>query len=133
MKVILGGNSFIDCQTLLAYQGRTIVRVLLDPIRVALNTPNDVAKVRHLIVDEKSDVHPADAGHAVAGDRCFAFIANDVAVIVAILVNQETVHLRLELRPFGMNIYDDVNGLHIGGNAFRGNEIRNAATAINLG
>lgn len=133
MTVILGGNSFIDCQILLAYQGRPIVRVLLDPVRVALSTPNDVPKVRHLNLDEKGHVHPADAGHVVAGDRCFAFIANDVAVIVAILANQETIHLRLELRPFGMNIYDDVNGLHIGANAFKGNEIRNAATAINLG
>ena len=37
MKVILGGNSFIDCQALLAYQGRAVLRVLLDPVRVALS------------------------------------------------------------------------------------------------
>ena len=35
MKVILGGNSFVDCQTLLAYQGRAVLRVLLAPVRVA--------------------------------------------------------------------------------------------------
>lgn len=133
MKVILGGNSFIDCQTLVAYQEQAILRVLLDPVRVALNTPTDVPTVRHLVVDEKSAIYPADAGRVVAGDLCFAFIANDVTIVVAILAEQETVHLRLELRPFGMNIYDDVNGLHIGGNAFRGNEIRNAAIGINLG
>jgi len=133
MKVILGGNSFVDCQTLLAYQGRAVLRVLLAPVRVVLNTPSDVPNVRHLSVDDEGRVNPAEAGSVVARDHWFAFIANETPLVVAILASPDTVHLRIELRPLGMNIYDDVNGLHIGGNAFRGNDIRNAASAINLG
>jgi hypothetical protein len=134
MKVILGGNSFIDCQALLAYQGHPILRVLQDPLRVTLNTI-DVQNVRHLVVDEDGHVEPSDVGHVLRWNNCFAFISSDSdsALLLAIESDRETIYLRLELRPLGMNIYDDVNGLHIGGNAFKENEIRNAATAINLG
>ena len=98
-----------------------------------MNTSSDVPNVRHLSVDDEGRVNPAEAGSVVARDHWFAFIANETPLVVAILASPDTVHLRIELRPLGMNIYDDVNGLHIGGNAFRGNDIRNAATAINLG
>ena len=133
MRVIVGNNSFIDCQALLAYHGRPMLRVLLDPLRVVFNTPRDVPNVRHVAIDENGHVEPSELGHVLGGVNCFAFVASDVALLLAIQAHSETIYLRLELRPLGMNIYDDVNGLHIGGNAFSGNEIRNAATAINLG
>lgn len=134
MNVILGGNSFVDCQTLLAYQGSPVLRVLLSPVRVTLSTPSGVPNVSHLVVDEGM-VAPAEAGLIVAGDGLFTLISHPdrIPILMAVLANSDTVCLRIELRPLGMNIYDDVNGLHIGGNVFRGNDIRNAAIAINLG
>jgi len=37
------------------------------------------------------------------------------------------------VRAVGMNIYDDVAGLHVGGSTFAGNELVAAAIGINLG
>jgi hypothetical protein len=53
-------------------------------------------------------------------------------VAVALHRSADTVHLKIDLRPFGYEIYDDVEGLHIGTNLFAHNEIRGAAVAISL-
>ena len=60
-------------------------------------------------------------------------IFHDFPMLVAISEGQDRVLLRLDLRLIGINVFDDAEGLHIGGNSFRGNRISNAATAISLG
>jgi hypothetical protein len=65
--------------------------------------------------------------------QSFTIFRQDFPLVLASLVRPETVLLRLDLRPLGINIFDDFAGLHIGANVFVRNEVRNAAIAINLG
>lgn len=52
---------------------------------------------------------------------------------VALLRDGETVHLKIDLRPLGVQICDDASGLHVGFAVFGKNAITGAAVAIGLG
>jgi hypothetical protein len=119
VRVILGSNEFIDCPTLLAYRGRPVLRVGLNPLRVDLDPPADLPPVAlHHRVTDRSDAIITEANQPVA---------------VATLIDAETVNLALNLRPLGMNIVADLGGIHIGRNLFVGNVIEGAPIGINLG
>ena len=47
-------------------------------------------------------------------------------------MDQDTVHLKLDLRPIGIAIYDDHKGLHIGSNLFVLASFANCMTAISI-
>jgi hypothetical protein len=118
VKVILGSNEFIDCPTLLAYKGKPVLRVTINPVRVALDPPPDLPRVelRH-----------------VTTDRSDAIIAGEQAIVIGTLISPDTVHLALDLRPIGMNIVADVRGIRVGNNLFVGNVIQSMAVGITLG
>jgi hypothetical protein len=118
VKVILGSNEFIDCPTLLAYKGKPVLRVTVNPLRVAFDPPPGVPSVelRH-----------------VTTDRSDAIISGEQAIAIATLVDANTVHLAVDLRPIGMNIVADAGGIRIGNSLFVGNVIDGMAVGINLG
>jgi hypothetical protein len=125
LRVILGGNQFIDCHILMSIRGTPLLRVSFNPLHVELTIPDDLPRpssqleLKH-VTTERSDAVFASDNHAVA---------------VATLLDPETstAHLLLDLRPIGINIFDDVSGLHIGTNLFSGNVVKGAGVAINLG
>jgi hypothetical protein len=125
VRVVLGGNNLINCPTLLAYRGAPLLRVLFNPFRLELNVPPDLpgapnpVALRH-VTTERSDA---------------VFAGGDQAVAIATLLDpaSDSAHLHLDLRPLGINIYDDLTGLHVGNNLFAGNVVEGAAVAINLG
>ena len=124
MRVILGGNRFIDCPTLLAFRGAPILRVLFNPLRIELNVPPDLPGAPHAAVLRHVTTERSDA----------IFSPGDYAIAIATLLDAatETAHVVLDLRPIAINIYVDPGGLHIGDNVFGGNVIEGAAVAINL-
>lgn len=132
ITVVLGQNRFIDCQSLLAYKGFSILRVAADPVRVELATP-DGQSTRPNVRVNQSEANPADQVRVIQSPVSFAIFMNWRALAVATLLEPGVVHLSLDLRPVGINIYDDVSGLHIGGNTFVGNVVSHSAVGINLG
>jgi hypothetical protein len=101
-----------------------MLRVLFHPILVEINLPPDLPnapiplELRH-VTTERSDA---------------VFTGGDQAVAIATLLDPPTdsAHLHLDLWPLGINIYDDLSGLHVGNNLFSGNVVERAAVAINL-
>jgi hypothetical protein len=118
VKVILGSNEFIDCPTLVAYKGKPVLRVTLNPLRVSLDPPSDLPNVelRH-VTTERSD----------------AVIAGNQAIAIGTLIDNDTVHLALDLRPIGMNIVAGATGIRVGKDFYSGNVIERMAVGINLG
>jgi len=118
VRVILGGNEFVDCPALLVYMGKPVLRVEISPLQVILEPPEDLRQVplRHITTD-RSDAIFTPANQAVA---------------IGTLIDDETVHLALDLRPVGMNIVATPRGLRIGSNWFVGNVISHVGAAINL-
>ena len=123
MTVILGGNRFVDCQNILSHKGNLVLRVRMSPLHVEINPPPDIPGDSNPVV------------HVNSERSCGVFTTSDRAVALATLLDpeREIVHLTLDLRPLGMNIYDDPQGLHVGNNLFTMNVVEGAVTAISLG
>lgn len=133
MVVVLGTNRFVDCRALLGFQGTDLLVVQPDPLQVTLRVPESASLAGSPVVIEGGIVTTGQ-GLAISADPgCFAIYADDVLAVVAVRRDAETIHLKVDLRPLGLQIYDDVDGLHIGSNSFARNEIRNAGVAITLG
>ena len=130
--VLLGGNRFVECQSILAYQGNPVLRVDVDPLRVELTTPENLPSRRAVRVGANARC-PEKEVRVVATAESFAIFWREYALVLATRLDPGTAHLKLDLRPLGMNIYDDFAGLHIGTNIFSGNEVSHTAVAINLG
>ena len=130
--VLLGGNRFEDCESILAHKGIPLLRVRFDPLRLELATPEGLPSGLMLRVDEKG-ITPEGRVRTVIAPQSFAVFWDDNALAIATMLDSQTAHLKLDLRPLGINIYDDPSGLHIGQNIFSGNEVRHSAVAINLG
>ena len=127
MRVTLGGNVLIDCPTLLAFKGQPVVRVTTNPFDLQLNVPDDLPSPRTQVLPEKVRTEHLDA--------VVFFSPGNYAVAIAILLSPSTqeVYLRLDLRPLGINIFDDQAGLHVGNNVLVGNIVERSEVAINLG
>ncbi|MEP6654385.1 MAG: hypothetical protein ABJA82_13575 [Myxococcales bacterium] len=122
MTVILGKNRFVNCQAIFGFEGRAVLSVSPVPLAVDLSLPPTLPKV-----DEPSLLK------TVRSDQSFAIFKGDEdAIVVATRISSDLIHLKIDLRAVGMNIYDDVAGLHIGTSTFAGNELIGAAIAINL-
>ncbi|HBH03556.1 MAG: hypothetical protein A2W08_16060 [Candidatus Rokubacteria bacterium RBG_16_73_20] len=129
--VLLGRNRFVECGSILAYKGVPLLSVAFDPLRLELATPEGLPSGRAVHVDPKGK-SPEDRVRVVATPHSFAIFWGEDALAVATLLEAGTVHVKLDLRPLGINIYDDADGLHIGQNTFSGNVVSRSAVAISL-
>lgn len=129
-RVLVGGNVFDGCETLISLRGTPMLRVDLDPLEVLLVVPEDVpAGGIRVVPGEPLPVRV----RIVATDRSHGVFRDDQALVLATLLDDGAVHLRVDLRPVGVNLYDDAAGLHIAGMTFRGSNTRSCAVAISLG
>ena len=131
ITVELGSNQFIDCQMILAQGTTPVLALKLNPLRVTLRVPVDGGGLVALVED--GDVVKGDLVEKVADERSFSVFAKDQLVLAALLRAPNVVHLKVDLRPLGLLIYDDDEGLHIGTNVFSRNVISKTNAAISLG
>jgi hypothetical protein len=85
------------------------------------------------VVDNDVLADPEGNVRVVASDKSVAVFWQEDPLAIATLFDKDKVHLRLDLRPIGMNVFDDALGLQAGSNRFAGNTIAGASTAIALG
>lgn len=135
--VHLGTNVLRDCETLIGLKEHALLRVKTDPLRVTLSTPPDTApETRVQIVDNiDQDQAPGkgeDQTRITAGRDTITIVRRDIPLLVATMTDQSNVLLRLDLRPLGIQIYDDAYGLHVGGNQLAKNQIEQCMVAIGL-
>ena len=69
----------------------------------------------------------------VKSDTSVAIFWEEAPLVIATLLDTGTVSLRADLRPIGINLYDDADGLHIGNAHFRSSTFSRAAVAFQLG
>ncbi len=127
MIVELGTNRFIDCGTILGWRGEPLLAVGPHPLTVTLRLPSEQG-TSLLPLEERSQLPIT----TVLDGHCRAVFAGDHLVLLAVLRDPDRVHLRVDLRPFGLVIHDEAEGLRVGSNLIAQNEISNAAVAIAL-
>jgi len=136
MTVMLGSNRFTDCQNLLGISDRTVLKIEVAPLRVTLRTPSGLPSGIHFAVEHNVEDERVGTVHTglrvVADAKSAAIFWNDAWLIAAAEVDENTVNLHVDLRPIGINIYDDPQGLHVGTNVLARNSFSNCATAIAL-
>lgn len=130
-KVLLGRNRFVECGSILSYKGAPVLLVSENPLRVGLDTHSMPTDPKIRIGDSSSE--PKDLVRVVRTEDSFAIFWSEDAIAVATRLDPETVHLKLDLRPLGISIYDDPDGLHIGRNVFAENQVIRSESAISLG
>jgi hypothetical protein len=129
--VLLGRNRLVGCESVLTYKGMSIVTVRFDPLRVELITTGKPPSLRAVRVDREGE-RPGSRVRTVATPRSFAILWGERPLAVATLLDAETALLKMDLRPLGLPVYDDDDGLHIGKQVFAGNVVNHPAAAINL-
>ena len=139
--VLLGTNRIEDCQTLIAVRDHAVLRVEASPPpnspRLMLSTPPGLRSGRSLTIEDNRLVSANEIARAlnpkvfVAGSTVSVFLG-DTLLLLATQVDPETVHVKLDLRPLGINVYDDAYGLHVGPSTLARNHLSHCPTAIGL-
>ena len=134
--IILATNRLVDCRTLVGLREQPLLSIALDPLRVTLRTPRDLPSGRSVVIEENVN-HSADeeavrAVRVIADAQSVGIFWDESPLVIATRLDPATVHLKIDLRHLGINLYDDVDGLHVGGNVLARNNLANCETAISL-
>jgi len=136
-SVITGTNRFINCHTVISLKDQLLLQVSFSPLRVSLRLPRGLPS--HVFFDivendlkEKTESSGSNP-RIVISETNVSIFWSDVLLVSATLLDNETAHLKIDLRRVGINIFDDNAGLHVGHNTLTGNSFENCATAIALG
>ena len=134
-SVITGTNRFINCQTVISFKDQPLLQVSFSPLRVSFKLPRDLPVSFDIVENDlKRKSEPAGADpRVVISETNVSIFWNDVLLVSATLMDDETAHLKIDLRRVGINIYDDNAGLHVGRNTLTGNSFENCATAVAIG
>ncbi len=137
--VQLGTNSFTGFSAILGLGGRPVLRID-DNAAVYLWVPdgsNPASDLPRFEVtsDEAQDIHSPVLVVRAGDDTSRGLFLRDSghAPVLTTRVAPSKVHVRLDLRPLGIAIHDDIDGLHIGGTRIAGQVLHGAGTAIWLG
>jgi hypothetical protein len=136
-SVIVGSNRFINCQTLISVKDQPLLQILFSPLRVTSKLPPNLPSGVSFYVVENELKQKGKSGGAnpriVASETNVSIFWSNVLLVSATLLDDETAHLKIDLRRVGINIYDDNAGLHIGNNLLASNSFENCSTAIAVG
>jgi hypothetical protein len=138
VTVRIGSSRFQDCRSIISYMDRPMLQLEADPIRATVRMPPERGIPPTIAIEENRFVSPPVApesqGLRLKSDlNSLALTLNDVPLLMATLVDRETIVARIDFRPVGINIFDDAEGLHIGANILRGKHFSHSASAIDLG
>ena len=134
---LLGSNRFTDCRTLIAWRGHSLLEVELNPLRVTLRTPRDQANVQRLEVVEnqlrEAPDQALDAVQIIAAPPSVAIFWKGDPLVIALQLDAAQVRVRLDLRPLGLNVFNDGEHLMVGGNSLVNNVVEQCETAVGIG
>lgn len=131
--IACGSNRFVDCPVIIGIRGRPLLSIVANPPRVSLTTPAELRSGRSVQVRDNQSEAPDGNVRVVATDKSVAIFWGEDALVIATLLEPETIVLKIDLRPVGMNLFEDAAGLHIGGNTIVGNLFEGNAPAVELG
>jgi len=136
-SVIIGTNRFDKCRILISVRERPLLQVSSAPLRISLAIPHDVPSKEYFeIVDNELKPERSPIGsrpRIIPSEKNVSVFLDNVLLLSATLIEDEAVHVKIDLRRLGILIYDDHEGLHIGKNIMANNSFANCMTAIALG
>ena len=136
-SVIIGTNKITNCQVVIGLKEQPLLQVAFSPLRVSLRLPPGLpSKISFEIADnviKGEGLTPKPELYVVSGATNVSIFWNNFLLISATLMDEETAHLKIDLRPVSIAVFDDPEGLHIGRNLIARSSFANCMTAISLG
>ena len=128
--VVLGTNKLENCEQLIAVGEQPLLQVEIDPVVVSLVLPEQASRplVRRNEV-ARGDVRIVQSEHDVG----IFTTEGHFLICNATRLEPDHVVVHIDLRPFGLAIFTDGEGLHVGKSVLAHNTIQGARTAIALG
>lgn len=121
-QVILGGNGFRDCPTIIAFGGQPLLSVVPNSgeieLRVPARPPSGAASPLTITGARASGSDPGLLRQIVVrshDDEVRVFFQHALLLVVSRLSETDT-HVHLDLRPLGVRVFSDAEGLHVGMN-----------------
>lgn len=124
-EVIVGGNGFRDCKTIIAFGGRPLLGLKPGSNDVQLHVPALGAPnaEKMALVFEGYRVVSGDDGVTRQltirhhDDEVRVYFAHSLLLVVSQL-SDLVIHIHLDLRPLGVRVFSDAEGLHVGPHTF---------------
>jgi len=136
-SVMVGTNRITNCQTLLSVRDQPLLQLALSPLRVSLRLPPDnPSRIFFEVVDNTirgEGITTNPELRVIQGENNVGIFWKGMLLLSATLLDRGTAHLKIDLRPVGLQIFDDHQGLHIGKNILARASFTNCMTAISLG
>lgn len=144
MIVVWGGNRMIDCVALLSWQDQIVLGIAdAKPLKVTFSVPRSISEgSQSLEIVENQIVAPRPKPRELSvswSPDALTVLWKDVPIITALEIEPEPLNpshrrvvLRTDLRPLGMNIFDDGAGIHVGGSVIARTAFSHCSTAIRL-
>lgn len=138
VAIVVGSNRFIDCQNVIVAGGAPVLRVAAPPLQISLGMPPRTP-IQFFVVDNREEQLP-DSNSAgrlaiVAEREAFDAFWEKKRILGARLIEEAgtfIIHLHLDLRPVGINIYNDLDTLFVGSIRLSGNVFERASAGIVL-
>lgn|GEM_PF-5263737 len=133
-SVIIGTNKITNCRTLVSVKGDPLVRVETAPLRLSFRLPQDLPTgvFFEIVENEIIGDRPPEL-RVVQSSSNVSVLWREMLLLSATLLDETTAHLKIDLRPLGILIFDDHQGLHVGGNVLARSSFTDCMTAISLG
>ena len=133
-SVLMGLNRFENCQTLIAWGEHPVLRAEAGLSSLKLDTTGMGEKIRAVSVEGQSITVGKDIFSLIASNvGTTVLFRGNLAILVATQIDEHTLHIKLDLRPLGLNIFDDVAGLHVGRAVMANNSFNGFKAGIRLG
>lgn len=132
-SLILGTNRFEGCEHIIALRGTPILSAVIrggQPV-VSLTLQGGPTGQSVRVQDNRVMEGPLTVDSAREGRVTVRM--GEIAIVSAQVQNENTLHIEVDFRALGLNIYTDRSALHIGGATLSGNVVRGSRTAINVG
>jgi hypothetical protein len=128
--VLMGLNRFENCRILIMWREHPVLRAEAGLSSLQLDTTGLGEKIRPVRVEGQNVV--GDDCRLIASDAGKTVLVRDQAILLATRIDEHTLHIKLDLRPLGLNIFDDVAGLHVGRNVMASNSFTGCQVGIRL-
>ena len=139
MIVIWGGNRMIDCVSLLSWNAQTVIRLSPNPLSVDLAVPPQIEPRVEIVANDVKGPTPRPKELEVRhSPNAVAILWAEVPILTAQDIGrdevsgEEMILLHADLRLFGMNVFDDAAGIHIGGALVARTAFSGCSAAISL-
>ena len=133
-SILMGLNRFTDCRTLIAWKDRPVLRIEDKLSSLLLDTTGLDEKIRGIRIEGKvvTQGNEGNDVRVVASHEGTTVLVGNEAILFVTQIDVSTFHVKLDLRPLGLNIFDDFAGLHVGSNVVARNSFSNCHTGIQL-